>query len=59
MDKLTLWTAITVVALIALGGFGWYKWFKIFNSSSGEKYQRLLTQGPFSPEEGEKPKINQ
>lgn len=45
----SVWLAVGVIALITPGAFGWYKWFKVFNSPTGEKYQKLVTQGPFAP----------
>jgi len=54
----TVMTAIVIVAIVVGGVFALFKWFSVFNSPDGERYARMLAQGPFAPseEEAQKPK---
>jgi hypothetical protein len=43
------WLVIAALVFILLVVGVWYQWFKTFNSPKGERYQKMLTQGPFAP----------
>ena len=46
---MNIWLTLLLFLVLALGIYGWVKWFDIFNSSDGERYRRMRTQGPFAP----------
>ena len=52
------WLIFAVLAILAVGAFVWYQWFRVFNSPDGQRYQKLVAQGPFAAasDEAVKPK---
>ena len=37
------------VIFVLLATYAVYKWFEIYNGPNGERYRRMLSQGPYVP----------